>query len=204
MTDQLNLWKSDFGNEYISRNPINKDVILRLTRDWGRMLSKAISPSPNSVLEVGCNIGRNLAVLNNFISELHGIEPNAEACKTARQNPKLANVNILEGDGFNLPFSNESVDLVFTSGVLIHVSPDDLDKFVDEIYRVSRRYILVIEYFSHTPVSIPYRGLEGYLFKRDFGSYYLDRFPSLRPLDYGFLWQRFDSSDNSNWWLFAK
>jgi hypothetical protein len=41
------------------------------------------------------------------------------------------------------------------------------------------------------------------LFKRDFGRFYLEQFPRLRVLDYGFLWQPLDSSDNSNWWLFA-
>jgi spore coat polysaccharide biosynthesis protein SpsF len=52
-------------------------------------------------------------------------------------------------------------------------------------------------------VQVPYRGREGYLFKRDFGRFYLEQFPRLRVLDYGFLWQPLDSSDNSNWWLFA-
>src|SRR3546814_6602334 len=40
--------------------------------------------------------------------------------------------------------------------------------------------------------SVKYHGLEGYLFKRDFGRYYLERHPGLRVLDYGFLWQVLD------------
>jgi hypothetical protein len=108
------------------------------------------------------------------------------------------------GDGYTLPFADGSIDLVFTSGVLIHVAPDNLGRVTDEIVRVARHYVLCIEYFSHEPQSVPYRGMEGYLFKRDFGAFYLDRYPGLRVVDYGFLWQRLDSADNSNWWLFAK
>ena len=70
--------------------------------------------------------------------------------------------------------------------------------------RVTRHYVVCIEYFSHEPVEVEYHGMSGFLYKRDFGRYYLERHPGLRVLDYGFLWQELDSADNANWWLFAK
>ena len=203
---QVELWSSEFGAEYAKRNAntITREGQQRLMRDWGRMLDHAVTPAPQSVLEVGCNIGRNLVALKNFISEIHAVDPNAEAIKVVKNNPDLADVKANVGHGLDLAYDNQSIDLVFTSGVLIHVSPDDLGKVVDEVYRVSKRYILCVEYFSHQPTEVNYHGKEGYLFKRDFGGFYLNRFPDLRVLDYGFLWQPLDSSDNSNWWLFAK
>jgi spore coat polysaccharide biosynthesis protein SpsF len=205
-TKQLQLWRSSFGAEYAGRpgNAISAENVRRLMRDWGRMLAHAVTPNPESVLEVGCNIGRNLVALRGFAKEIHAVEPNPEAVRLAKENPALEGVDIREGDGFALPFADESVDLVFTSGVLIHVAPEDLERVVKEIVRVARHYVLCVEYFSHEPVQVPYRGREGYLFKRDFGRFYLEQFPRLRVLDYGFLWQPLDSSDNSNWWLFAK
>lgn len=116
----------------------------------------------------------------------------------------MADVTLHEGDGFGLPYPENSIDLVFTSGVLIHIAPDDLAQVTQEIVRVARYYVLAIEYFSHTPESIPYRGMEGYLFKRDFGLHYMEHYPSLSVVDYGFLWKPIDSGDNTNWWLFAK
>lgn len=205
-TRQLQLWKSAFGAEYANRpgNAISTDNLRRLMRDWGRMLGHAVTPSPASVLEVGCNVGRNLVALRGFVEEIHAVEPNAEAVRQARAHPALEGVDIREGDAFALPFADESVDLVFTSGVLIHVAPDELERAVREIVRVARHYVLCVEYFSHEPQQVTYRGREGYLFKRDFGKFYLEQFPALRVLDYGFLWQPLDSSDDSNWWLFAK
>jgi pseudaminic acid biosynthesis-associated methylase len=203
---QVDLWSSDFGYDYAQRggNQISADSLQATVRNWGRILRTAIAPAPQSVLEVGCNIGQNLAALSNFVSELHGVEPNAQVVEMARRHPALSQADLRCGHGGDLPFADASIDLVFTAGVLIHVAPDHLAKVVDEIVRVSRRYVVCVEYFSPTLVEIPYRGMEGFLFKRDFGSYYLERHPSLRVRDYGFLWKPLDHSDNTNWWLFEK
>jgi len=203
-TDQLDLWTSGFGRDYAGRNPITDEVVRRQLRRWGRILSHTVTPFPSSVLEVGCNVGRNLVALAQMVERVHAVEPNAEVLEAARRNPALSRADIRVGSAFELPFEDASIDLVFTSGVLIHIAPDDLPRAVDEIVRVARRYVLCIEYFSHEPVAVRYRGLDGFLFKRDFGQYYLERFASLRVLGYGFFWKPLDAGDNSNWWLFEK
>ena len=42
------------------------------------------------------------------------------------------------------------------------------------------------------------------LFKNDFGSLYLDSFPDLKLVDYGFFWRRTTVMDDITWWLFRK
>jgi pseudaminic acid biosynthesis-associated methylase len=204
MSREVELWQSEFGDEYAKRNRITPEGQRALVRDWGRILAHAVTPKPQSVLEVGCSVGRNLLALQQFIPELNAIEPNAAACQAARGNPDIRLASLHQCAADALPFADKSIDLVFTSGVLIHIPPEQLGTVVNEIYRVARRYIVCIEYFSHEPTEVTYRGHSGYLFKRDFGRFYLERHPDLRVLDYGFLWQVLDSSDNSNWWLFGK
>ncbi len=206
VSKQVELWQSEFGESYAQRNNnrVTEENQAALLRDWAKVLAHATSPRPESALEVGCNIGRNLLALRHFIPQLHGIEPNRFCCETVRNNEALKGVVIQEGEGSSLPYADSSIDLVFTSGVLIHIAPDHLGKTVDEIVRVARRYVVCIEYFSHEPVEVEYHGMSGFLYKRDFGRYYLERHPGLRVLDYGFLWQELDSADNANWWLFAK
>lgn len=205
-TPQLDLWRSKFGKDYARRscNVVEPENQRRLMRDWARMLRQAFDPSPSSGLEVGCNIGRNLLVLRHLLEKIHAVEPNHQACEAVRQNSDLRDVLLHEGDGFNLPYGDDTIDLAFTSGVLIHVAPDDLGKMTDEIVRVARYYVLCIEYFSDEPESVPYHSMDGYLFKRDYGLFYHERYPELRIVDYGFLWQPVDSADNCNWWLFRK
>jgi hypothetical protein len=41
------------------------------------------------------------------------------------------------------------------------------------------------------------------LFKRDFGTFYLEQWPELQLVDYGFVWKRVEF-DDLNWWLFEK
>lgn len=206
MSKQLELWRSDFGWQYTARNNnrITPEDLRRLVRDWGKILTHAVTPGPESALEVGCSIGRNLMALRHFIPGIQGIDPNAKAVEMASKMFAGSGIKIQEATAFDLPFGDNSFDLVFTSGVLIHIDPDDLSLATDEIMRVSKHYIVCIEYFSHTPEKLPYHGREGYLFKQDFGKFYLDQYPGLKVLDYGFLWQPLDSSDNSNWWLFGK
>lgn len=206
-TPQLNLWAGEFGYEYSKRagNSLRGIDIARLRRNWGLMLSRAVSPEPASVLEIGANIGRNLLALKGMIPLIEAVEPNEKCCNEMRLNPMLEGMTLHNGSAFSLPHSDSSVDLVFTSGVLIHIDPDDLLAATSEIVRVARHYVLCIEYFSRQAVSVPYRDVgDGFLFKRDFGGWYLDNFSALSVVDYGFLWSRVDSGDDLNWWLFRK
>ena len=88
--------------------------------------------------------------------------------------------------------------------MLIHVPPAELPAAVDELYRTSRRYILLSEYFADQPEEKTYRGQVGLLFKRDFGKFMLERHPDLQIVDYGFLWKECGASDNGNFWIFRK
>lgn len=94
------------------------------------------------------------------------------------------------------PLEDGQFDMVFTSGILIHVAPDDLDQACPEIYRVSKKYVFCIEYFSTSPESVNYYGNAGFLFKCDFGGRYLDLFPNIRLVDYGFFWRRATGIDD--------
>lgn len=201
---QLEKWVSDFGNDYIHRNdledwkmPVGMEAFRRMIGDL----------TLQSILEVGSNIGLNLHFIDALFQgrvSLHAVEPNSKAYAKLLEAP-IQLKKAWNCDGFSLPPADASMDLVFTNGVLIHVAPEDLGRITDEIVRVSARYILCSEYFSHEPEEKPYHNQSDLLFKRDFGAFYLDRYPFLKVVNYGFLWQReFPIFDNLNWWLFEK
>jgi len=203
-TGQLREWASQFGNDYVERNEFEEWKIGPGVEAFRRMIGGL---ELDSILEVGSNIGLNLIFIDRLFDgkvKLHAVEPNKKAYDRLVTN-KINLTQSWNCDGFHIPLPDASVDLVFTNVVLIHIAPDDLGRIVDEIVRVSKKYVLCSEYFSHTPEEKPYHGQDGLLFKRDFGSFYLDRHPSLQVLDYGFLWQReLKIFDDINWWLFAK
>ncbi len=204
-TLQLEKWTGTFGEEYIERNEYADWKLSQGRETFQRILGGL---DIESVLEVGSNIGLNLLFINALFKgglRLYAIEPNRKAFDRLLTQNQMKLEKAWNCDAFQLPLDDSSVDLVFTSGVLIHIAPDDLGRATDEIFRVSSKYILCIEYFSHVPEEINYRGEKGLLFKRDFGSFYLDRFPGLKWIKYGFIWQReFSIFDNLTWWLFKK
>ena len=205
LTAQVDFWKGEFGNDYIGRNSSTKEQIKSKVSMWSRILRPTMLTPPSKILEVGANIGLNIRALQYLHqAEYFAIEPN----KTARE--KLLNDNIIpsknikDGIAMNIPFNDNLFDLVYTSVVLIHIHPDNLLEACREIHRVSSRYILSIEYFSKTPQDVNYRGNDGYLFKRDFGKFWLDNFSDLNVVDYGFFWEPVTQLDDYTWWLFEK
>jgi pseudaminic acid biosynthesis-associated methylase len=174
-TEQLNLWRSDFGRQYTDRNDVEKPERIAT---WKRLLGGIV---PARVIEVGCNVGWNLEYLRRLgASELYAVEPQAYAVARARS--RAPEFGVLQGTAFDLPFKDNFADLAFTSGVLIHIAPEDIARAMGEIYRVSKRYIVAIEYDAPTEQAITYRGTSDSLWKRDHGGIWQARYPELKQL----------------------
>lgn len=172
---------------------------------WSEILSHTLPAPPQSILEVGANIGINLRALRALTgARLFAVEPNDKARQRLIDDKVVAASDLRSGLASSIDWPNGVADLVFTSGVLIHIHPDQLEHSVREIHRCAARWIAAIEYFSDRPETIPYRGHVDRLFKRDFGGFWLDTFPELRVAAYGFLWKRVTGLDNLTWWLFEK
>jgi pseudaminic acid biosynthesis-associated methylase len=203
--DPLEVWKAPFGDAYIDRNDYAEWKIADGAKAFQRMVGEI---GVKSALEVGSNIGLNLLALRRVLgpeASLYAVEPNRKAFDRVRSHPDIRLAEAWNCDSFNIPLADASVDLAFTCAVLIHIAPERLQAAMTEITRVSRRYVLCVEYFSHVPAEVHYRGHDGLLFKRDFGAYYLDHVPGLRCVGYGFLWQReLSRFDNLNWWLLER
>lgn len=203
---QLAAWSGDFGNDYVSRNQATPEAIDQRRQAFAEIFEHfGAENAPKSILEAGCNIGINIHALAQVTdATLHAIEPNQKALDVLIQSGGLSEDRAQVGNLRALPFDDGAVDLVFTSGVLIHVPDDALGQALSEIHRVSRRYILTLEYFSPKPQAIPYHGHDDFLFKRDYGGLFLDTFPDLDHVANGFFWKRTTGLDDLNWWLFRK
>ncbi|MDH4214079.1 MAG: methyltransferase domain-containing protein [Candidatus Thorarchaeota archaeon] len=180
-TEQEEFWTGEFGNEYTIRNSGDWDTFYK--KQWGvsrSELNKEFLSSINKnarILEVGCNRANQLLILENQgYSNLWGLEINKKALEIARENKKFS---IVEGSAFDIPFKDGFFDLVFTSGVLIHIAPDDLPQIIDEMYRVSSRYLWCFEYYSETCKEIVYRGHENRLWKNNFLRIFMDQYSDL-------------------------
>lgn len=202
MNDQQKFWKKTYSKDYMIKNE-NFDDDLGID-GWKKMLKN--TTEINSLLECGCNIGRNIKFLNKVLpkSKKSIIEISKEAFRTVNERYDID--KSFNGCIVDSKFKSESFDLVFSSGVLIHIHPSDLLENMTKMFNYSRKYILIAEYFNRTPVMIEYQGEKDKLFKRDFGKMFIENF-KVKLVDYGFLWGHiYDDGgfDDFTWWLFEK
>jgi pseudaminic acid biosynthesis-associated methylase len=200
-TSQELFWSTDFGNEYIDRNS-GESLISSNVRLFSKILDK--TDGVNSISELGCNIGLNLIALNriNKNFDLRGYEINSKATEIAKS---LQIAEIIENSVINKLEDTKKFDLCFTKGVLIHINPSLLNAVYQNLYDMSKKYIMVCEYYSPTPVSIEYRGHNDKLFKRDFAGELIAKF-DLKLIDYGFQYKldRNCIGSDSTWFLLKK
>jgi pseudaminic acid biosynthesis-associated methylase len=203
-SEQEEFWATIYSTDYIEKNREFDD---RLGSEaWVKMLKSTQGYGIDNYLECGCNIGRNITQIKLSLPNAKPsiIEISEPAFKFVTAHHDL--VNAYNGPILNSNFENDSFDLVFTMGVLIHINPDQLLNHMEKMFSYSKKYILIGEYFNRTPVSIEYQGEKEKLFKCDFGKLFIENF-DVKLLDYGFLWGHiYDPAgfDDITWWLFEK
>ena len=200
-TEQEQFWASEFGTEYIQRN-CDQDSLHRLIGVFFEIIS--FTPKINSALEFGANIGQNLRALQFILPQikLSAIEINESAVGYLQKLglEKIYHQSILD-------FTPDHVrDLVMICGVLIHINPEALPQVYEKLYRSSKQYLLISEYYNPTPVEIPYRGHRNKLFKRDFAGEMMDQFPDLKLVAYRFIYHRdpLRQGGDQTWFLLEK
>lgn len=200
-TEQESFWEGSFGDEYAERNDDGRFLAANLAL-YSRILER--TRGVESVIEFGANVGLNLSAIRLLLpaARLAAIEINQKAAARLARLPgcKVYGMSILDFE------PGERYDLALIKGVLIHMDPARLQDVYAKLFASSAKYVCVIEYYNPTPVEVPYRGHDGRLFKRDFAGEMLDRFPSLRLVDYGFVYRRDPNfpKDDLTWFLLEK
>lgn len=127
--------------EYFNGGMINSAFMLEHIRKY--------ADKDASILEIGCNVGRNLWVLHQGgFHNLSGIEINREAVEMLRAKfpgmAKQADIKCGAVESIIREIPGNSYDVVFTMAVLEHIHEDSAWIF-GEMARVTRRYIITLE-----------------------------------------------------------
>ncbi|HLW85845.1 MAG TPA: pseudaminic acid biosynthesis-associated methylase [Candidatus Sulfotelmatobacter sp.] len=184
-TAQMEVWQGQFGREYTDRNTLDADALDALYQKNFGLTRTAINQEflgairkQSSFLEVGCNTGNQLLLLQRMgYANLSGLELQPYALELARS--RTRNIPLAQGSALAIPHGDDSFDVVFTSGVLIHIAPEDLARAMDEIHRCARAYIWGMEYYAQEVTEVNYRDHNGLLWKMDYKQRYLERFEDL-------------------------
>jgi len=130
----------DYWNKYTDDNESKyNEEFSKFIRDL------ATSLRANNVLEVGCNSGNDLRSFPKDF-DVHGVDLNDHALDIAKK--KLPSFKFQNGSIIDLPYEDSSIDFVFTHYVLNYISENEIDKSINELYRVSKKYILNCELYD--------------------------------------------------------
>jgi O-antigen biosynthesis protein len=129
------------------------------------------------VLDAGCGVGYGTAHLASVALRVVGVDVSADAIEHARARYAAPNTEFVQGDALELPFEDESFDVVCSFETIEHVR--DAEALVAELRRVLRRggtCVLStprVEHTTHTPDN-PFHVVE--LSPRDFEALLRQRF----------------------------
>lgn len=197
---QEEFWSGEFGDHYIGRNQ-SEELLSSNIALFARIFT-SLGKIPSTYLELGANVGMNIKAILALAprAEFTAIEINKKACEALTR----TGCKVLESPIIDVEL-NETFEFVYSKGVLIHLSPDQLAQTYEKMYQWSDKFILIAEYYNPSPTELPYRGIEGKLFKRDFAGELLDLYPDLALRDYGFSYHRgLHPQDDITWFLLEK
>lgn len=200
MSEQEDFWAGAFGSDYIDRN--KSAALLASNTHFFSNAFKSLSSTPSTMMEIGANIGMNVDAIRNLFPDINfsAIEINNDAVKILNKK----NVRVYSGSVTSVE-CQDKFDLVLSKGVLIHIAPDLLAETYERLYKFSKEWILIAEYYNPSPVALDYRGYNNKLFKRDFAGEMLDKFQDLQLWDYGFAYHRDKfAQDDITWFLLRK
>lgn len=129
-----------YQNELSRQSPILLDTeykkpkiekMLAVLEDAGCIPGKS---NKKTAVDVGCSAGLFASALSPYFYEVFGIDIDTHALEIAKQQHAKPNVRYVLGDSLNLPFPDNSIDLVLCNHVYEHV-PDATQLF-DEILRI--------------------------------------------------------------------
>lgn len=97
-----------------------------------------------SIYEVGVNSGRNLDYILRYSPDkiVGGIDINKDAIALAKEN--LPDAHLECGSIYNLDI-DKKYDIVFTSGLLLHIFPEDVKNVIYNCIKKSNKYVMHME-----------------------------------------------------------
>lgn len=125
-----------------------QDPVAHRVSEW--LADEVLLPLGGSFLEVGCGAGRNLRALDRERPgvELHGLDISRAAIRQAAYHLRCADLRV--GSLYELEaFAERSIDVVYTSGVLMHVPHGEVAGVVREMHRIAR--LAVVHFELHGP-----------------------------------------------------
>lgn len=130
--------KTDNFKKHTHKNPIQRMLLDNFFRNLVELIK---TKKVDSILDVGCGEGFTLNRLREqkIGNKLEGIEYLKTAIELGKK--MYPDIKIKQGNIYNLPYADNSFDLVLCTEVLEHL--EDPEKGLKELVRVAKKYLII-------------------------------------------------------------
>lgn len=138
-------------NKYMSKNILKRKMLSKFTDKIISFIKKAVSECEQRsagkneklrILDAGCGEGFLSGYMHDELGnqvDITGLEYTSEALKIAKERNK--DINFIQGDIMDMPFEDNSFDIVVCTEVLEHLH--DPAKALSQLLRVSKGVLII-------------------------------------------------------------
>lgn len=120
--------------------------LLQNLRPMKQIVAKELKDKEfKSVLEVGCQWGESLKAIGDEFPNKYLVRVDRSQIEIDKVKTILSDIYLVCADANKLPFGDESFDVVFTNGLFCMVSSYQVENILNEIVRVAKKYIYLVE-----------------------------------------------------------
>ena len=112
-----------FGEEWSKFNYFDEKEIENIGNEYFDIVDFSKYDEQSTVLDVGCGTGRWSIYLSSKFSNVYAMDPSKAIYAAANLTKDIPGVHLIKASAENIPFEDETFDLVISLGVLHHI-PD--------------------------------------------------------------------------------
>lgn len=98
-----------------------------------------------TVLDLGCGVGWNTKFISLYCKKIYGLDISGKTINYARRFNDAINIDWIVNSMHDLSmFSDSSIDLIVTIASIEHLDPNEMQKMINEAYRVLKSRSLFV------------------------------------------------------------
>jgi ubiquinone/menaquinone biosynthesis C-methylase UbiE len=149
--DEQNIDKKtveSFGEEWTKFDSFSADEIKNAGDQYFDIVSDKVLNKTTVVLDLGCGTGRWSKYIGDKAGFIEAIDPSAAVFAAQHLTADMTNIRITQASSDNIPFGDETFDMMMSLGVLHHI-PDTGLALKSGVKKVKRGgYVLLYLYYA--------------------------------------------------------
>lgn len=148
-----------FGEEWTKFDSFSYEEIKNAGDEYFDIVSDQMLNKNTVVLDLGCGTGRWSKYIGDKAGFIEAIDPSAAVFAAQHLTADMANIRITQASSDNIPFADESFDMMMSLGVLHHI-PDTELALKNGVKKVKNGgYVLLYLYYALDNRSIIFKSI---------------------------------------------